>query len=177
MSKIKSSVPTITFKKINPTKYIVSVENATQPFFLVFSESFHPQWKVYIEDKPTEFDQIIAKYPKVNVKEAKHDWYKFTPEDIIFLFKRPAVNETLHFMANGYANAWYIDPKKFDKDGDGKFTITIYFLPQSLFYLGLFISGTTLFGCISYLFYDWRRRTKLDIVSKAKKLLQKIKTT
>jgi len=153
---------TLTFKKINPTKYIVSVENGTEPFFLVFSESYHPQWKIYIEDRPLQFDQIIAEYPQVNVKEAKHDWYKFTPGDVAFLFRKPAVNETLHFMANGYANAWYINPKEFDKDGDGKFTVSIYFLPQSLFYLGLFISGTTLFGCIGYLFYDWRREREMD---------------
>ncbi len=156
LPSVKDNITT-TFKKINPTKYIVSVENATQPFFLVFSESYHPQWKIYVEDKPMKFNKIVAEYSHVNVKEAEHDWYKFTPEDIIFLFKKPAVNETYHFKANGYANAWYIDPKEFDKDGDGKFTMTIYFLPQSLFYLGLFISGTTLFGCIGYLFYDWRK--------------------
>lgn len=154
--------PILTFKKINPTKYIVAVENATQPFFLVFSESYHPQWRVYIEDELVRFDYIIAEYPTINVREAKHDWYNFTPGDIVFLFKKPAVNETLHFIANGYANAWYIDPKEFDRDSDGKFTIIIYFLPQSLFYLGLFISGITLLSCIGYLFYDWRRERGIN---------------
>ncbi|WP_423792388.1 hypothetical protein ACPB8Q_06580 [Methanocaldococcus indicus] len=157
LNEIKSSTPTITFKKINPTKYIVSVENATQPFFLVFSESYHPQWKIYIEDKSTNFNQIMAEYPKVHVKEAKHDWYRFTPGDIIYLFKKPAVNETFHFIANGFANAWYINPKEFDKNKDGRFTIIIYFLPQSLFYFGLFISGATLLCCITYLLYNWKR--------------------
>ena len=157
LDDVTSLTSIITFKKINPTKYIVSVENATQPFFLVFSESYHPQWKIYIEDRPTNFTQIIANYPKVHVKEAKHEWYKFTPGDIVYLFKKPAVNATLHFMANGYANAWYIDPRVFDRDGDGCFTIIIYFWPQSLFYLGLFVSGTTLLCCIGYLVYDWYR--------------------
>ena len=161
LGEVKVS-PVITFKKINPTKYVVKVENSTEPFFLVFSESYHPQWKVYIEDKPIEFNQIIAKYPHVNVKEAKHDWYKFTPEDITFLLKKPQ-DERYHFVANGYANAWYIDPKDFDKDGDGEFVVILYFLPQSLFYLGLFISGVTLFVCVGYLFYDWmRERRKLN---------------
>jgi len=154
--------PVITFKKINPTKYVVKVENSTEPFFLVFSESYHPQWKVYIEDKSIKFDEIIAEYPHVNVKEARHNWYKFTPEDITFLLKKPQ-DERYHFVANGYANAWYIDPKDFDKDGDGEFVVILYFLPQSLFYLGLFISGVTLFVCVGYLFHDWmRERRKLN---------------
>jgi len=148
--------PLIIFKRINPTKYIVKVENATAPFFLVFSESFHPQWKVYVVDKDINLGEIIAEYPNIKVKEAKHFWYKFTPTDVTYLLKKPTINETYHFKANGYANAWYIDPNKIEKDGDGKFTIVIYFLPQSFFYLGLFISMTTLILCVSYLFYDWR---------------------
>lgn len=57
-----------------------------------------------------------------------------------------------HFMVNGYANAWYIDPNEIDKDGE--FTITLYFWPQSLFYLGAVISLTTLGICMVYLFRD-----------------------
>jgi len=36
-------------KKINPTKYVVKVGKDEKPFFLVFSESYHPQWKAYVE--------------------------------------------------------------------------------------------------------------------------------
>ncbi|MGB9831655.1 MAG: hypothetical protein ACPLSP_06260, partial [Fervidicoccus fontis] len=79
------------------------------------------------------------------------DWDMFTTQDIVYLFREPVVNETYHFIANGYANAWYIDPKKIDKDGDGKFAVTLYFLPQSLAYLGLIISGIVIVTCVSYL--------------------------
>ena len=41
--------PTITFQEINPTKYEVEVENATQPFFLVFSESYDKGWVASID--------------------------------------------------------------------------------------------------------------------------------
>lgn len=158
LGEIKPShLPTLIFKRVNPTKYIVSVENATQPFFLVFSESYNPGWKLYIEDSPANFTKIIERYPNINVEEAEHDWYKFTPADIVYLFRKPSLNETYHFKANGYANTWYIDPKEFDRNGDGRFTIVIYFLPQSLFYLGLFISISSLFFCIGYLIYDWGR--------------------
>jgi hypothetical protein len=142
--------PTITFQKMNPTRYEVKVENATSPFFLVFSESYHTEWKAYIEDKSFVSDDVIAYYENVNVKEVNHSM-KFTPGDVLYLFKE-SVNDDEHFLANGYANAWYIDPKEI---GEENFTIALYFRPQSYFYLGLFISGLTLIGCIGYLFWSW----------------------
>jgi len=84
--------PEITFKKINPTKYLVKVEGAKGPFWLVFSESFHKQWRVYkspvTSHQSPEFKEIVADYPKLRIKEARH-LMKFTPEDIKFLFEKP----------------------------------------------------------------------------------------
>jgi hypothetical protein len=154
---IVENAPKISFQEINPTKYKIYV-NASQPFFLVFSESYNSQWKAYVEDKPVKFDGPIAEYPHVNVKEVMNDQYRFAPEDLLFLFSKP-LNASYHFKVNGYANAWYIDPKEIDKDRDGTFTITLYFWPQSLFYLGLIVSGLTLVVCIGYLAYDWKYRS------------------
>jgi len=153
--------PNITFRKINPTKYKVIIDNATRPFFLVFSESYHPKWKAYIKTEIMKRGmgngewEIVAKYPKVNVREARHEM-KFTPRDISYLFKKP-LPEKYHLLVNGYANAWYIDPQKIGKQN---FTITLYFKLQSLFYLGLFISGLTLLVSIGYLLYDSFRNRK-----------------
>lgn len=44
------------YEKINPTKYIVHV-NASKPFFLVFSESYHKDWVAYVDGQ-----QIPVKY-------------------------------------------------------------------------------------------------------------------
>ncbi|MGC9203235.1 MAG: alpha-(1-_3)-arabinofuranosyltransferase domain-containing protein, partial [Thermoproteota archaeon] len=150
--------PVIFFKKVNPTKYVVYV-NATKPLFLVLSESYNPQWRVFVEDNSVDFNRI-AEYSRVNEKELDYS-YEFTPQDIVYLFRKPSLNETYHFVANGYANAWYIDPKKIDKNSDGEFTITIYFWPQSLFYLGLIVSGITFVACVSYLLADWRLQKSL----------------
>jgi hypothetical protein len=89
---------------------------------------------------------------------------KFTPGDIFYLFKKP-VSENRHFLVNGYANAWYIYPTKVDKDGDGEFAVTLYFKPQSYFYMGLIISGLTFFFCVGYLIWDWRRKKQLTVHS------------
>lgn len=152
--------PAITFQKINPTRYEI-VTNATRPFFLVFSESYNPQWKAYVEKYPSPMNQIIANYSHVNVQEATQEM-QFTPGDISYLFAQP-LPEDNHFLVNGYANAWYIDPSQLPKDANGDIDITLYFWPQSLFYLGLIISGTTLVLCIGYLVFDWNRgRRKKD---------------
>lgn len=74
------SKPVISFKEINPTEYIVKVENATTPFFLIFSETYNPQWKAY--------------YGNVN-------WF--------YSLISQSIPEQDHFIVNGYANAWYIN--------------------------------------------------------------------
>ena len=156
----------IIFKKINPTKYLVKIEGAKTPFWLVFSESFHKQWRMYnkVEEEEKEdgaFGEIVADYPKLKVKEAKH-LMKFTPKDIKYLFKEPL--NAHHQLVNGYANGWYIEPNKLGLGED--FTLVLYFWPQTLFYLGLGISGLTLLCCIGYLGFSFMKgREKGKIAS------------
>jgi len=95
----------VTYEKINPTRYGVHV-NASQPFFLVFSESYHEDWIAQVEGQ-----QIPNEH---------------------------------HYMANGFANSWYINKT-------GSFTVTLEFWPQKLFYAGAAISITTLILCTLYI--------------------------
>ena len=94
--------PDITYEKMNPTKYVVNV-NASYPFFLVFSGSYHKDWIAYVDGREVE----------------------------------------LHLMANGYANAWYINKT-------GTFKIVLDFWPQKLFYIGSAISLTTFILSVLY---------------------------
>jgi len=145
----------VTFKKINPTKYLVRVEGAKDPFWLVFSESYHKEWKLYrageIDTQQPYFRKIITDYPELGIKETEH-LMKLTPEDIQYLFREPL--NANHYLVNGYANAWYIDPKRLGLSEN--FDLIIYFRPQSLFYFGLMISGLTFFICLAYLFLTRR---------------------
>lgn len=52
-----SKVTNITYRKINPTKYIVYV-NTSRPFFLAFSESYHPLWQASIDGEKVEHFEI-----------------------------------------------------------------------------------------------------------------------
>jgi len=56
-----------------------------------------------------------------------------------------------HQIVNGFANGWYIEPKKVGLGED--FTLILYFYPQSLFYLGLLIAVIALTGGIGYVMY------------------------
>ena len=88
----------------------------------------------------------MADYPKLKIKEAKHE-VRFSPFDIKYLFRKSITDN--HYLVNGYANGWYIEPKELGLDKD--FTLVLYFWPQNLFYLGLGISALAFLGCAVYL--------------------------
>lgn len=124
----------LSYRRVDATKYQVTVSNATRPFFLVLSETYDSGWKAYVNSDGDETNWIGAFFEK-------------------------SVSGDRHFTANGYANAWYIDPAELEAGEE--FSITLYYQPQSLFYLGLVISGLTFVGCVGFLVWDWRRGRRL----------------
>ncbi len=92
-------------------------------------------------------------------------------------FQKPVDNNQNHLMVNGYANSWNINPNELclnnakcvkNADGSYDFELVIEFWPQRLFYIGLFVSGATLIGCLIYVGYDFvkRRKNKKDEIIK-----------
>ncbi len=124
LSEESNHTPVITYEKVNPTKYKVHI-NTSDPFFLIFSESYNSQWKAYINKTGDSTNWIEALYQNP------------LPEDI-------------HLQSNGYANTWYIDEA-------GQYDITLYFRPQSLFYVGAVISCITFGICFIYLTWSQLR--------------------
>lgn len=59
------------------------------------------------------------------------------PKNWIAYVNGKQIHNEYHFIANGYANAWYINKT-------GTYTITLEFWPQKLFYIGAAISITTI---------------------------------
>lgn len=75
--------PTIEFKKINIAKYRLIVHNAGSDFPLVFSESFHTDWRLYL--KPyTQVDknQLLSQTKKYQVQINNED-DQATPTELI----------------------------------------------------------------------------------------------
>ena len=127
----------VEYRKDASYQYTISIKGIREEEHLVFLDPYHKLWELYLTKDREEF--LVGSH------------------DVVF----------------GYANGWTIDPeyikKNFPKDAytinpDGSINLdlTLYFKPQSYFYLGLIISGTTLVLCLSYLGYigiqSWRKR-------------------
>ena len=82
----------LSYKMIDPTYYTIDVNSET-PFFLVFSQSYQPQWQASINENTIEE----------------------------------------HFMANGYANSWYINET-------GQFKISMRYTAETIYDVGKIIS-------------------------------------
>jgi len=127
------SEPEINFEQINPTKYIVKINKASAPFWLVFSQTFHPYWKAYIRQN----------------SKIKNQGSKFIEKSALlsaFVDKGARLEVKEHYLVNGYANGWYIDHNK-----DQSFEIVIEYWPQRLFETMWFIFGIALIICFGYL--------------------------
>ncbi|MBU2632302.1 hypothetical protein KKG52_01170, partial [Patescibacteria group bacterium] len=131
---LRPTIYDVKYKFVNPTEYKVSLKNVKTPFYLNFSESYHPQWNVYLGD---------------------FKWYS------VLLNKQKAISNKNHFKNDAGLNSYVLDPKSIckqsacvqNKDGSHNINMTLYFAPQSYMYFGGIISLTTLFGVLSYLGY------------------------
>lgn len=143
-NEAENNVPEVTFTKINPTKYLINVEDARTPYFLIFSESFHQGWKAYIDQsqslKPKAQigdEGIVASYFNGEIKEGMPE-NTFLDKSTFETWGKKSIPEDRHITMNGYANAWYITPQ--DSDGQNNYQIIVEYWPQRLFYTGASIS-------------------------------------
>ncbi len=139
----------VSFEPINPTMYTVKITNATNPFFLIFGEKFDSQWKVYISNEKINSNQTL------NTSSSKSN-LQFSVGDILCLY-RQQLDEQCHFMVNGYANSWYIDPQALGI-ANSDFTVTLYYLPQSYLCIALLVSGISATFSLAFIFYYYRER-------------------
>ncbi len=141
----------IDFTLLSPTMKTVTVTEASTPFYMNMSEAFHPQWQLQLNDS------------RVNGMLA--GWWPFVSPT--------KVEESKHYKLDDFLNGWYVEPEKLCADGsaactrnsDGSYNMSmvVEFFPQRWFYLGLLVSGTTLFGCLGYLVWAWYKKPRLSV--------------
>ncbi len=131
--------PSITFRQINPTRYLVHVDNAVAPFFLVFSESFHAGWQAYVQQGANTLDST---------------WYEQSALSSWLLDSSKRTEISQHNLVNGYANSWYVQEK-------GSYDIILEFTPQRLYEAGVFVIVSTPMVCFVLLATLELRRRKL----------------
>lgn len=107
--------PTMTFTKVNPSKYLVHIVNrSSRPFILVLNQQYNAQWKIYQTPKANSLQNLL---------------------DIFWPFK--GLSEKDHYEVNGYGNAWYISSEDIGNKTD--YTLTIEMTAQNIFYSGLVV--------------------------------------
>ena len=115
--EVMNYTPKVEIFKVNPTKYIASFpEGLSNSTSLILNQTFSPHWKVR---------RLSSLKDALNVN--------------IFNTKGTIISNDRHFKANHYANGWLLDESLYKK---GDFLV-IEFMPQKIFYLGFYISGTT----------------------------------
>lgn len=140
----------VTYKKINPTQYLVHISHIQKSQKLIFLESFHRKWKLYPEPYQDEL-WCNHKYSNaVNNQECVASSQLSKDNELLLFFQKPIFEES-HKIYNQRNNNWNIDAQtildlgqkyyKNNPDGTIDAEFTLYFLPQSYFYFGIIISS------------------------------------
>jgi hypothetical protein len=158
-----SSSGRIFFEKKSMVEYNLSIRGLSDKTDLIFRDGFNQGYKIYI-DKFTDKD-LETNVESINLN-------LFSKYNLVSFLQKPVFADT-HKMVDDYANQWTIDPEyikaNFDKsyykenpDGSIDVELTLYFKPQSYFYLGVLISGLTFLGCMGYLIVSWINGQKIS---------------
>jgi len=124
----------VDFKRVNPTKYEVTVSNVTGEFPLVFLENYNPSWQLF--------------------KGVQGDGFN----DFITRLTHKSLNDDNHFKINYYANGWLLNVDRLcsgnasctnNPDGTKNIDLSLEFAGQQRLYIGLAISVSFLLVLIS----------------------------
>jgi len=159
----------LSFKKFSPLKYEISLYNLKNKTNITFHQSYNSQWKLYLTSNPgNSLCKPLEYYKNTRTIECEDIKQLFDISDLAYLWKRQIFDES-HDMVDEYANGWTIDPEyikanypkeyyRIHSDGSIDIELTLYFKPQSYFYMGLMVSGIILIICARYLYGDWKKK-------------------
>ena len=170
-------IPKIKFTKVNPTKYTIKIEGAYNPYTLVFLDAFHPRWKLFLSDteheakslrggiarfigktahlilssfsrRESDEETVVASYFGGEVREGIHK-NMFLDSSTFQTWGMDPIAESRHYRANGYANAWQIEPEDTGKKAD--YTLILEMTTQKSFY-GMFSIALLTFITLTFYF-------------------------
>lgn len=167
---ISSNSKNVYYSKINYTKYNVKINSLKWKTLINFKENFHKYWKIYLKNNAWILKKPLFENSHYLVNNYTN-WWEISKDEVI---KYVDINYSNELKKEGYPKTldnWQIDYKyyKLNTDWSIDLEITLYFKPQSYFYLWLIISWTTFVILISYLWIDTirnRRKNKLETIWK-----------
>ncbi|MBU0534993.1 hypothetical protein KKC62_02385 [Patescibacteria group bacterium] len=135
----EEDIPSIDYIRVNQTKYVVKVVGAQKPYDLVFGENFNSNWKIYFVPNVgyTGLNSRQASYFGGKVNEGTHSDL-FLYKNMFDTWNLSSIADKSHFMVNGYANVWKIDPK--DTNNLNNYYLIIEYTPQRILYFGIILS-------------------------------------
>lgn len=157
----KKVPPHLYFKKINSTKYEVTITNLSSDINLNFLESYHKDWKVYLNSVNNDLSLCDDKTEEnFNTTECASEskYWSWSSSDNL----KNDINQS-HNEIFDYANTWKISPDllkenysdqiQINEDGTINVNLTIYFEPENYFNIALIISLSTIISCLIILLY------------------------
>lgn len=116
MTASRVSLPAISSQQTGAGSYQAVVKDAVSPLVVALNEQFDQGWRAYLVPEGKPIGSI--------------------------LFMRP-LSSAVHFMLNGYANAWHIDTQ-------GSYTLVFVYWPHIIFLFSFLISSFGLLGSIGF---------------------------
>ena len=148
----QTNAPTLEFHRINPTEYAIVVKNVKGNFPLVFSNSFDKGWAI-IPGSPNEINNGNKAYVSGDYQGSIQNNNIASPS-IWSLLAGSQMFANTHSTVNGYANSWIINLNELKKNfpntvihhsrGTYDLYLTLYYEPQSRFYIGFILSASTI---------------------------------
>lgn len=158
------------FEKKLPHLFIYNLNWLSDNNKIIFPYNFDKWWKVYLKNQQWIFTKPLFENTHSLVYDYAN-WWTISKDEII---KYVDINYSNELKKEGYPKTldnWQIDYKyyKLNTDWSIDLEITLYFKPQSYFYLWLIISWTTFVILISYLWIDTirnRRKKNVELLEK-----------
>lgn len=151
IAEVGVSQPKVTFRRVNPTRFDIRLDDVKGPFFLVLSETFDPRWHLGAATAGSLRLPVSRGSDITEVPSRDH----FVWSDASF-GSRTSLPEVVHFQANGFANAWYVRPGQ----GDSSLELRAEFAPQALSYAGSAIAAGAFFLLVGVIALLHVRRTR-----------------
>lgn len=172
--KIKSNISEIesknvVFTKVNPVRYDVLIKDLSKTQDLKLLEQFNSGWRLIIEPYSTKgfCNAPVSHDTAANVEECPLENGSIDFDELKYLLGRKT--NFVHQSDELFGNVWKLDSAKIknqlpadyysvNKDNSINVRLTIYFMPQLFFYIGVLLSLIT--ATVLLVYYSIRPTAK-----------------
>ena len=122
----------LSFERINSSQYNLRIHSLKNNYKLLLFESYHPEWKIYLEEGHWLFSKSIFDKTYKKLSNSMSLW--------------TLDSETIKkYVKDNYSENWKKDYKYYteNKDGTIDVNLTIYFKPQEYFNIWIIVSFVT----------------------------------